>query len=161
LIGSFSAVSKPIFAGKYAFSASFSVYTSCARLNRSKLNILANNRFTKPAIFVKFQQNIFANLANICKILPNCKMSARQSRRSKKMLKSAYLLAKIGADTAENEPNFAKNFQNNWQRPYPLAAEAEEQLPKLRLGRRADRTRATATLGVGSLLERRRIKYLL
>ena len=31
------------------------------------------------------------------------------------MLKNAYFLAKIGADTAENERNFAKN----WQLPYP------------------------------------------
>ena len=30
------------------------------------------------------------------------------------MLKNAYFLAKIGADTAENERNFAKN----WQLPY-------------------------------------------
>ena len=30
------------------------------------------------------------------------------------MLQNAYLLAKIGADTAENERNFA----NNWQLPY-------------------------------------------
>ena len=32
------------------------------------------------------------------------------------MLQNAYLLAKIGADTAENERNFAKN----WQLPYPF-----------------------------------------
>ena len=30
------------------------------------------------------------------------------------MLQNAYLLAKIGADTADNEQNFAKN----WQLPY-------------------------------------------
>ena len=34
------------------------------------------------------------------------------------MLKNAYLLAKIGADTAENERNFAKN----WQLPYGSTA---------------------------------------
>ena len=33
-----------------------------------------------------------------------------QSCRSQKMLKNAYLLAKIGADTAENERNFAENL---------------------------------------------------
>ena len=32
------------------------------------------------------------------------------------MLQNAYLLAKIGADTGENERNFAKN----WQLPYAL-----------------------------------------
>ena len=31
------------------------------------------------------------------------------------MLQNAYLFAKLGADTAENERNFAKN----WQLPYP------------------------------------------
>ena len=34
------------------------------------------------------------------------------------MLKNAYFLAKIGADTAENERNFAKN----WQLPYGSSA---------------------------------------
>ena len=38
------------------------------------------------------------------------------------MLQNAYFLAKIGADTAENERNFAKN----WQLPYgPSAAGAQ------------------------------------
>ena len=35
------------------------------------------------------------------------------------MLKSAYLLAKIGADTAENERNFDNHLPRNWQLPYP------------------------------------------
>ena len=37
------------------------------------------------------------------------------------MLQNAYLLAKIGADTAENERKFAENFSKfakNWQLPY-------------------------------------------
>ena len=36
------------------------------------------------------------------------------------MLQNAYLLAKIGADTAENERKFAEifNFAKNWQLPY-------------------------------------------
>ena len=34
------------------------------------------------------------------------------------MLKNAYFLTKIGADTAENERNFAKN----WQPPYGSSA---------------------------------------
>ena len=37
------------------------------------------------------------------------------------MLKNAYLLAKIGADTAENERNFANVFQKKWQRRLVLA----------------------------------------
>ena len=36
------------------------------------------------------------------------------------MLQNAYLLAKISADTAENERNFAKN----WQLPYGSTGEA-------------------------------------
>ena len=31
------------------------------------------------------------------------------------MLENAYLLAKIGADTAENERNFAENLPKIWQ----------------------------------------------
>ena len=38
------------------------------------------------------------------------------------MLQNAYLLAKIGADTAENERNFAKN----WQLPYGSTTHADE-----------------------------------
>ena len=34
------------------------------------------------------------------------------------MLLNAYFLAKIGADTAENERNFAENLKKNWQLPY-------------------------------------------
>ena len=34
------------------------------------------------------------------------------------MLQYAYLLAKIGADTAENERHFAENLPKNWQLPY-------------------------------------------
>ena len=37
------------------------------------------------------------------------------------MLQNAYLIAKIGADTPENEQHFAENLPNffkNWQLPY-------------------------------------------
>ena len=40
------------------------------------------------------------------------------------MLPNAYFLAKIGADTAENERNFAEilqKFAKNWQLPYGRA----------------------------------------
>ena len=39
------------------------------------------------------------------------------------MLKNAYLLAKIGGGTAENEQHFAKNWQllGPWPRTAPLA----------------------------------------
>ena len=41
LAGSFSAVSKPIFASKHAFCSIFKIYKICALLHRSKLNNLA------------------------------------------------------------------------------------------------------------------------
>ena len=34
------------------------------------------------------------------------------------MLQNAYLLAKIGADTAEKERNVAQILQQNWELPY-------------------------------------------
>ena len=36
------------------------------------------------------------------------------------MMKNAYLLAKIGADTAENEGKFAKNWQLPLRVHYPI-----------------------------------------
>ena len=37
------------------------------------------------------------------------------------MLQNAYFLAKIGADTAENEQHFAENLPKNWDLPYGSA----------------------------------------
>ena len=53
---------------------------------------------------MKFQQT-FCKCCKICQIFEN---SARRSCRSQTMLKSAHLLAKIGADTAEHERHFAR-----------------------------------------------------
>ena len=39
---------------------------------------------------------------------PNFESAARKSCRSQKMMQNAYLLAKIGADTVENERHFAE-----------------------------------------------------
>ena len=51
------------------------------------------------------------------------------------MLQNAYFLAKIGADTAENEQHFAENFAKNWQLPYGSARRgAAHRGPKLRSG---------------------------
>ena len=52
------------------------------------------------------------------------------------MLQNAYLLAKIGADTAENEQHFAKNLRKTDN--YPTGPRAE------RLGRRHGRGRGRA-----------------
>ena len=69
--------------------------------------ILAKNRFEKTAIFVKIQQKI-ANVAKFAKFCQISKISAWESGRFWKMLQNAYFLAKIGADTAENEQHFAE-----------------------------------------------------
>ena len=47
-------------------TAFFKLYKMCTLLHRSKLNILAKDRFKKSAIFMKFQQ-IFANLTKSAK----------------------------------------------------------------------------------------------
>ena len=49
------------------------------------------------------------------------------------MLQNAYLLAKIGADTAENERYFAEKVAKNWQLSYGSTT------PLLRGGLRGDR----------------------
>ena len=73
------------------------------------------------------------------------------------MLKNAYLLAKIGADTAENERNFAKNAKN-LATTLPLRPEED---PVSTTGEKATETGRTATfscqcrLGCSAKLEKR------
>ena len=86
------------------------LYKICILLRRCNLKFLAKNWFEKSAIFVKIQQN-FANVAKSTKFCRISKFSAKESGRFLKMLKNAYLLAKIGADTAENDQHFAENEQ--------------------------------------------------
>ena len=38
------------------------------------------------------------------------------------MVRNAYLLVKIGLDTAENERKFCRNFAKNWPDPVPRGA---------------------------------------
>ena len=61
------------------------------------------------------------------------------------MLKNVYLLAKIGADTAENERNFAKN----WQRPYGSSAVGS--LAVDACGRKRSSALTSSEKGVGGL----------
>ena len=56
------------------------------------------------------------------------------------MLKNAYLPAKIGADTTENERNFAKN----WQVPYPPPQRGVLASPRITYGEREGSLRAGA-----------------
>ena len=61
------------------------------------------------------------------------------------MLRKAYLLAKIGADTAENEQHFAENL--------PIGRRVADRCPGPELSRRAELERFTARTGgpVGQL----------
>ena len=65
----------------------------------------------------KFSKN-FANVAKFAKYCQISKISAWKSGRFWKMLTNAYLLAKIGADTAENEQHFAEILPTDalWRR---------------------------------------------
>ena len=105
--GSFSAVSKPIFATKYAFFSIFrDLQDGLAKFSQKLQNfgefrkILQN--FTK---FCKFLQ-IFKNVDKKCKFLQNfCRILQNVLVHFvdlEKCLKNAYLVAKIGFDTAEN-----------------------------------------------------------
>ena len=72
LAGSFSAVSKPIFARKYAFDSIFQALQDLHTFAPLQSQILGKNRFEKSAIFVKFQQKC-CQCCKICKILSNFK----------------------------------------------------------------------------------------
>ena len=58
----------------------------------------------------KLQMTLSPKFANFVKLQ---KFQHENLVDFKKMLQNAYLLAKIGADTAENERNFAKYLLNN------------------------------------------------
>ena len=100
------------------------------------------NRFEKTAaIFVKFQQKI-ANVAKFAKFCQISKISVWESGRFWKMLQNAYFLAKIGADTAENEQHFAEILPTDalWRLRRSLKLKTRS-VPWPR-GRRADRDEA-------------------
>ena len=90
-------------------TAFFKLYKICILLHRCNLKNLVTNRFEKSAIFVKIQQH-FCKCCKICKIIicQISKISPWESGRFWKMLQNAYFLAKVGADTTENEQHFAE-----------------------------------------------------
>ena len=93
----------------YAFSAVFNLHNICTLLHRSKLNIFAKNRLTKNHKIISWNfSKTIANVAKFAKFCQISKISAWESGRFWKMLQNAYFLAKIGADTAENEQHFAE-----------------------------------------------------
>ena len=118
LDGSFSAVSTPIFASKYSFCSVFRDLQDSHILHRSQLRKVA--KFHQK--FTKFCWN-FRNFVRFCWILWNSvKISAKfdgillrfrvlsgakvwKSCRFRKTLQNDALDAKIGVDTAENEPS--------------------------------------------------------
>ena len=93
--GSFSAVSTPIFASKYAFFCIFRDLQENHLLASKFCKILWKN--------CKILQH-FAIFC--CRKLQNLLARRWFSCRSRKMLKDAYLDAKIGVDPAENTPIF-------------------------------------------------------
>ena len=73
------------------------------------------------------------------------------------MLQNAYFLAKIGADTAENDQNFAKNLPNIGNYPTGPNVTQAKRLPEVDknwtvrdLRARLIRNRATALFDLGS-----------
>ena len=79
LAGSFSAVSKRIFAREYAFDSIFQALQICIPLHRCNLKNFAKNRFEKSAIFVKISANILQMLQNL-QNLPNKPLSGPRRR---------------------------------------------------------------------------------
>ena len=110
LAGSFSAVSKRNFAKKYAFDSIFQAlqdvhpFAPLQSQNFRKKSVWKNSNFREISA-KKLQMS--QNLQNF-KFCQNSKISAWESGRFWKMLLNAYFLAKIGADTAENEQHFAE-----------------------------------------------------
>ena len=75
LAGSFSAVSKRIFAIKYAFGSIFQALQDLHSFAPLQSQNFRKNRFEKTAIFVKFQQKV-ANVAKFAKFCQISKISA-------------------------------------------------------------------------------------
>ena len=85
-------------------AAFFKLYKVCILLHRCTLKIFAKNRFEKTAtIFVKFQQKRLQMSQNLQNVVKFQKCQLDNLVDFEKMLQNAYFLAKIGADTAENE----------------------------------------------------------
>ena len=89
-------------------TAFFKLYKICLLFHRCNLKNFAKSRFEKSANCVKIQQTFCKSFRKICKFCQISKISAWESGRSWNMLQNAYLLAKIGADTAENEQHSAE-----------------------------------------------------
>ena len=96
------------FARKYAFDSIFQ-----ALQDLHPFAPLQSQNFRKKIGLKKqqFSWNFSKKIENVAKFHKFCqisKISAWESGRFWKMLQNAYFLAKIGADTAENEQHFAE-----------------------------------------------------
>ena len=73
----------------------------------------------------QFSWNFSKKIANVAKFAKFCqisKISAWESGRFWKMLQNAYFLAKIGADTAENEQHFFSTFCQDFDKIWIILA---------------------------------------
>ena len=96
------------------FQALQDVHTSVPlhtqNFSKNRFEKWANNIFREiPATFLQMLQDL-EDFAKFLKIQLDNLVDL-------KILKNAYLHAKIGADTAENERMFAENLPKNWQLP--------------------------------------------
>ena len=96
LQGSFSSVSKPsqILQENMRWKALDEIYKIYLLLHRLDLNVSENSRKNAKKFYEILLRFSLSTGAKEC-----------QSCRSRKMLKNAYLDAKIGFDTEENEPS--------------------------------------------------------
>ena len=98
-------------------TAFFKLYKICILLHRCNLKIFAKIGLKNQQFSWNFSKKI-ANVAKFAEICQISKISAWESGRFWKMLQNAYFLAKIGADTAENEQHFAEILPTDalWRR---------------------------------------------
>ena len=126
-------------------TAFFEFYKICILLHRCNFKISGKHRFEKTAIFVKIQQQ-FCKCCKICKHFAKFQELLLDNLVGfEKCYKKAYLLAKIGADTAENERNFAEK----------LATERLARALALRRRRGAPGAAGGVPLFFGSALQKR------
>ena len=112
--GSFSAVSKPIFASKYSYCSivqALQELRTFAPLQTFKH--FANTISLKSAMLVKLNfikicntSARVAEVAKFCQLPPNFEFSAKWFCRSQRILQNGCWRPKICADTAEKDPNF-------------------------------------------------------
>ena len=128
----------------FSSSTRFAYFCTAAISQFSQKIDLKNQQFSW-----KFSKT-FANVAKFASFCQNSKISVRQSGRFWKMLQNAYLVAKIGADTAENEREFGENLPNFG---HDLGGHSGGRLEFCAAGRAMPRRTATAPSAHSAMLE--------